>query len=96
MSTLALPLTERVEQARVLSYQDPIRSLELAREALAAAEAETDESAAAQAGWLIALAEMRIGDSESGETALKTARRRFTELGDARGQRLYDLSLIHI
>lgn len=81
---------DRLEQARVLAYQDPLRSMELARLTLAEAEAAGDEAVAARAGWLLALGEMRVGQAEAGEQALQTARRRYGEAGDLRGQRLCD------
>ncbi len=90
MNTPLPTLAERLEQARFLSYQDPLQSLKLARDACRAAEAAGDQNLAAWAGWLVALAEMRIGDPQVGEAALLEARGRFVALDDARGQRLCD------
>lgn len=79
-----------VEQARVLSYQDPLRSLALAEAAAARADAAGDRALGAWARWVAALVQVRIGDAAVGEQQLKSARDAFAELEDVRGQRLCD------
>lgn len=84
------PIGERLDQARLLAYQQPLRSRELAADAAAGARALGDTLALARAAWLVALADVRVGDADDAAAALAEARRAFAACGHGPGLRLCD------
>lgn len=84
------PIPDDLDQARVLAYQDPLRSRRLAVEVATRAEARGDAVTLAWARWLVALADVRSLDPVAGDSELAAARAGFAERSDTRGLRLCD------
>lgn len=84
------PAAERLDLARVLAYQQPLRSRDLAASVAQEVRESGDLPVLARASWLTALADVRIGDAADAAETLAAARRLFGMAGDSHGERMCD------